>query len=188
MTNPEIKLERIADTSSPIFGDVWAIYEEAFPPDERRKLEQQRALFANTLYDFFAAQEGEEVVGLLAAWRFDGFTFIEHYAIRRDLRNKGRGTRLMKGFLAGNPRIVLETEHPGTEPADRRIKFYKERVGFTINDNHDYIQPAYSADKNPVPLFLVTHPGAIDQKEFLKVRETLHTRVYGLAQPLVKLD
>ncbi len=90
----------------------------------------------------------------------------------------------MSSFIASaNKKIVLETERPETDIARRRIRFY-ERLGFKLN-RHNYTQPAYSPEKKPVPMFIMSHPKEITEQEFSAIREKLHKTVYGLEKPLI---
>lgn len=180
-------LEKIVDTSSVWFNDVWRIYESSFPADERRDLQGQIDVLRNPQYTLFAFCAGRDVQGLLAVWDFDAFSFIEHFAVREELRSKWIGTSILQSYLSKTSRtgrkIVLETEMPeASEIAQRRVRFY-ERLGFVLN-RHNYIQPAYSAEKKPVPLFLMSYPTAINEAEFIEIRRMLHTTVYNCKEPL----
>ena len=176
-----MNLKRITADSEE-FKEVWKIYDSSFPSEMRRELNQQVELLNHNTYGFFAAYDNG-LVGLLATWEFDDFIFIEHIAIREELRGKGLGTKLLNDFIAKqNKKIVLETERPG-DLEKGRISFY-ERAGFKPNA-HKYIQPAYSKEKEPVPLILMTYPKEITEDEFVQVREKLHKVVYGLEKPLI---
>ena len=156
------------------FKEIWKIYEYSFPKDERRTLEKQTQTFKKTEYKLFAVYEAE-LIGFIAIWEFEEFRFIEHIAIKKEQRNKGLGTKLMKEFLDSKI-VVLEVERPNTEIDKRRIEFYK-RLGFKLN-TYDYIQPPYEEGKNPVPLYLMTHPKEITEQEFSKMKEKLFKTVY----------
>ncbi|MDD5340622.1 MAG: GNAT family N-acetyltransferase [Candidatus ainarchaeum sp.] len=178
-----MKLERV-DAGSEHFRGVWELYESAFPPDERRDLGRQNALFKRPEYLLFAAlDEKNTVAGFLSLWEFGGFVFMEHLAVQGHMRGKGFGTEIIKAYMSGcKKNVVLEVERPGTEIQKRRIAFY-ERLGFKLN-HHDYIQPPYGPGKNPVPMRLMSYPGTISEKEFPLLRKDIHLVVYGLKEPL----
>ncbi len=166
------------------FDAVWDIYESSFPSDEIRTLDLQKDLFKNDKYSFFAVFKDGVLVGLITEWDFDDFLFVEHLAVREDLRGKGIGTELLKIYLSGkNKRVVLESDRPCDSISIRRIRFY-ERVGFKLN-LFDYIQPSYGEGKNPVPMFLMTFPDEISESDFFYIRDKLHRIVYGLDKPIV---
>ena len=72
----------------------------------------------------------DRYVGFITGWLFDGYTYVEHFAIDPAASNGGIGAEAMKQFLVfcGTP-VVLEVEMPTDEMSKRRIGFY-ERLGF----------------------------------------------------------
>jgi ribosomal protein S18 acetylase RimI-like enzyme len=178
-----MRLEAVKSPESDAFRALWAIYESSFPPDERRDLASQAALFKDKRYSLTAAFEGGSLVGFISSWELGGFSFIEHFAVREGLRGHGTGTGMLKAFMAGRGRIVLEVEPPSDGLKKRRISFY-ERLGFRL-DPRPYTQPPYGEGKKPVVLRLMAFPAALSGEEFGLVRSGLHTRVYKLAEPLL---
>jgi ribosomal protein S18 acetylase RimI-like enzyme len=179
-----MRFERVSDSGSPAFGEIWTIYESSFPEDERRTLDQQKALFSNPRYFLLAAySENARSAGFISCWLVDGFHFIEHMAIHEPGRRKGAGTRMLRAFMEGKARIILECENPQGAEQKRRIAFYK-KAGFHAND-FDYIQPPYGIDKNPVHLLLMSYPEKLGAVEFHNVRNAIHRMVYGLNEPLI---
>jgi ribosomal protein S18 acetylase RimI-like enzyme len=171
-----IKLE---NSDSHEFIEAWKIYESSFSSDERRTFDLQKKLIGNKHYTFFSVLKDKARVAIIAQWDFEDFLFIEHLAVKNDMRCKGIGAELLKEYLAKNKeKIVLEVERSDTEIASKRIKFY-EKIGFKLN-NFDYIQPLYGRDKNPVPMFLMTYPEKITDSEFTSIRKILRKVVYGL--------
>jgi GNAT superfamily N-acetyltransferase len=179
-----MRLERIIDPGSAAFQQIWKIYESSFPIDERRTLDQQKHLFANSLYSLLAAYASDtSPTGFISSWKVADFHFIEHMAIREIERKKGAGTRMLHAFMSGKRKIILEAENPESGEQKLRIRFY-QNAGFRLN-NYDYLQPPYGLDKKPVHLLLLSHPDKLDALEFYNVRNLLHRTVYGLHEPLV---
>ncbi len=156
--------------------EIRDIYEESFPSDERRDLESQIKLLDNKRYDFKAIYENNSLIGLIACWDLEDFLFIEHFAIKKELRGKGIGTNLLKQYI-NKKRVVLEVEQSKSELNNRRIKFY-ERLGFYLN-YYDYIQPSYGKNKKPVPMYLMTFPDKLDNIGFLSLKKNIYKIVYG---------
>lgn len=179
-----MKLVRVDGEDSEHFREVWALYESAFPSDERRDGERQKATFKRPEYVMLAAlDEKNALVGLLSVWEFGGFVFMEHLAVKGHLRGKGFGSEILRRYMSGcSKNVVLEVELPGTDVQKRRIAFY-ERLGFKLN-RHDYVQPSYGPGKNPVPMLLMSYPGTISEREFPLLRKDIHAVVYGLKEPL----
>ena len=65
------------------FPQAEMLYTEAFPSCERRDLGKWRMLAANALAPFtvWGLYAEEEFVGFITFWQFDGFIYVEHFAI-----------------------------------------------------------------------------------------------------------
>lgn len=173
---------RLENSNSQEFKEAWNIYESSFPLDERRTLKLQKELIKNNNYNFFIVIKDGILVAIFADWKFEDFLFVEHFAVREDLRRRGIGTELLKTHISKNKqKIVLEVEKPENEIKTKTIKFY-EKMGFKLN-NFDYIQPPYIKDKNSVPMLIMTYPEKIDESEFSSIRQLVHIKVYGLDKP-----
>lgn len=159
------------------FNQIWNIYEEAFPEDERRSLEQQKEILKNTRYELRPLYDKHRILGFIATWDLDDFIFIEHYAIFNKCRGQGYGTTFLKSFLEeADKNVVLEAEKPVNIIANKRIEFYQD-LGFYCNP-FDYIQPPYEEGKESVPLLILTYPDAIDKEMFSRIRKRLYKEVY----------
>jgi ribosomal protein S18 acetylase RimI-like enzyme len=179
-----MKFLEITCEEFPDFKEVWDIYVEAFPKDEQRPLAKQVKLFGNPIYKFYAVYE-DNLVGLIACWNLNEILFIEHLAVKKDLRNRGIGTRILRAFLADADKAVLESYRPKTELAKRRVRFY-DRLGFKMN-TFDYIQPAYDPSQKPVPMYLVSYPETLDEEEYVTIRNSIHKEVYGCDEPVLRI-
>lgn len=172
-----MKLIKIKSLKQEEFKEIWKIYEESFPKDERRDLEAQKQVLKNKLYRLYSINDKNEVIGLIGEWKLPKIYFLEHIAIRKDKRNEGIGSKIIPEYLEKRKQIILETERPeANEMAIRRIKFWK-RQGLILN-NFDYIQPPYGLDKLPVPLYLMTYPNKLKLEELRKIRDNIHKTVY----------
>lgn len=171
----EKELVRLAEKD---FDRIYNILEYSFPSDERRGYDEQKALFCNKNYCVYALKnEKDHIIAFITVYEFEKFTFAEHFAVAKEYRNCGIGSEVL-GLLKNTVKspICLEVELPESEIAKRRIGFYK-RNGFYFNE-YDYIQPAYSKDKSPVPLKIMTTEREITEKEFEDMRNTLYSKVY----------
>ena len=183
-----MKFKRISSHNNKEFEEAWKIYEYSFPSDERRSLEKQIKILNNNDYSFSAVYNSGILCGIIAAWNFNKFSFIEHIAVKEELRNKGLGSKMIKEFQNESKKmIILETEWPSAgEMANRRIGFWK-RNGFKLNE-YDYIQPAYGKDKSPVPLCIMSLPNFLKITEFRNIRNAIHKKVYDLKIPIKGRD
>lgn len=162
------------------FRDFENLYLSAFPPDERREISDQRYLIENRENYFCeAAYDGDAFIGFICWWRLSDFFFIEHMAVSTNIRGLGLGGAMMNEFMsrAAMP-VILEVEADvASVDSLRRIDFYK-KLGFVLN-KIDYLQPAYSKDKKPVRMHIMSYPDAITASNFEKIREDIYRTVYN---------
>lgn len=177
---------RIANADE--FDKIFSIMKESFPVDEYRTYEEQKALLDNPKYAIHVVPdaESENVKAFITVWQFANFAFVEHFAVNSVYRNQGLGSQMLHEiFEMVSCRLCLEVELPETDFAKRRIGFYK-RNGFFEND-YPYIQPAFSEDKNPVPLIMMTSRGRVSEECFEKMKEIIYTEVYKVGGGKPKL-
>lgn len=161
------------------FDKVYAIMEEAFPDDEHRFYDEQKALLDNPKYTIYGLRNDQngEIKAFITVYQFDDFAFVEHFATNVLYRNQGLGAVILRELQDMlQCRICLEVELPDTDMAVRRIGFYR-RNGFSLN-NYDYIQPPMSKGKNSMPLLIMTTDGTITKGEFDTIKSTLYREVY----------
>lgn len=147
--------------SNHLSSDDWRLirelYEASFPIEERRDWalvqRPQRSEFA--LYKM--SDEAHSFIGFATLWHLPSCLYVEHLAIRADLRGGGLGTAVVQALLQESDSerpLLLEVEPAEAgELAHRRIAFY-ERSGLQLLP-YDYIQPAYSDDLPEVVLRLM---------------------------------
>ncbi len=159
------------------------LYTKSFPDNERRDYRD-----AGHLADFikmkggkfraFAAKDGDLFLAFLSYWVFEGYVYIEHFAVDPLLRGKRIGTEMLNHlFKEVSPDVLIEVELPGTPKTDRRIKFY-ERNGFRTREEINYVQPPYSPEKGSLPMLLMTH-GNVNLHNMDSIKEMLE-EVYNV--------
>ncbi len=158
-----LNFKRIREPQDKLFRQMWDIYIDSFPKNERRSLDYQQQTMLNDAFHCEAILEGDELIGILWWWSFDGVRFIEHLATRSDVRGGGYGAKILNEFIARDQSvIILEVEHPECQLSRRRIGFY-ERLGFHLNAHH-YSHPSYWQDGTRVELLIMSHPCTISQE------------------------
>ena len=149
--------------------------EKNFPINERRDNDIQQNLLNNEDFTPYYIEFMGELVGLFSLWQLKGFTFIEHFAVFDNFKNKGLGTKALELLKTTYNNLVLEAEPPKTEIAKRRIAFY-ERNGFTVCNNL-YYQPPYRQGENQTRLNVLYFANSFD---FETVKQELYSKVYNL--------
>jgi len=162
-----------------LFNDVSNLYIEAFPKDERRKINDlAKILNKDSRFNIVAILQEASFTGFISYWHFEKFHYIEHFAIQPDKRNLGLGKLAInhiKAICSGFP-IIIEVEPDIDSLTHRRIEFYK-RSNFDLRTDVKYLQPPYSPEKNPLELNLMTY-GKCGKKELQEYAKVIQTEVY----------
>lgn len=175
-----IECRSVKDFSDPLLDKVEKTYNDSFPEAERRAFSLVRELVKDeSRFSVYALFKDKEYAGFITAWRFVGFSYVEHFAIEASARNGGTGGEAMRQFMAlCDTPIVLEVEIPTEEMSMRRIGFY-ERLGYVLDD-HVYFQPPYRPGEPLLEMRLMTY-GELDLKQsFEEVKNNLYRYVYGV--------
>lgn len=162
------------------FDRVFTLMETSFPANEYRPYDAQKALLEKPSYEIHVLRsETGQVIALMAVWDLGVYAFVEHLAVDPACRNGGLGAKMLHQAADSFQKpLCLEVELPETELAARRIGFY-QRNGFFLND-HPYVQPALAADRQPIPLRIMTSGGPIEQSEFETLKKKIYTTVYNI--------
>lgn len=172
----------VTDFSDSLLNVIENTYNDSFPAGERRDFHLIRELVRDDpRFVMYALLKDEEYAGFITAWLFDGFTYVEHFAIDPSARNGGIGAKAMSQFLAfcGTP-VVLEVEMPTDEMSTRRIGFY-ERLGYVL-DSHVYYQPPYRAGDEWLEMRLMVNGELELERAFEQVKTSIHREVYGVIE------
>ena len=165
------------------FSKLFEILEYSFPETEHRSANEHFAEFNKHTFRSMVLddRETETIMGFMNYWELDGFIYLEHFAVAKELRGQGLGTYLMDELKKISRTIILEAEPPAqSETAARRVHFY-ERLGFVLN-NYKYVQPPYSDDEKPLPLSIMSYPNALSREEFFTIRNELYRGAYDIPE------
>lgn len=159
------------------------LYNESFPENERRIYKDEKHLadfikMKGGKFNAFAVKDGELFLGFLSYWVFEGYTYVEHFAVTPEKRGNNLGSLMLRHlFKEVSPDVLLEVEPPTSPDAERRIKFY-ERNGFRVRKEFNYTQPPYSPSQQPVEMLLMTH-GEVSLHNIGSIKEMLQ-EVYNV--------
>ncbi len=153
-----------------------ALYESAFPMDERRPTADELAL-ADKRFELRTIRHEGAYAGFITLWHFDTFVYVEHFATLPELRGHGIGSRTLQMLRHESAQpIVLEVELPENDTARRRIAFY-QRAGFDTMPQ-PYEQPPYTAERNGLPMCIMTTANDTSDQFFNQIKRTLYSEVY----------
>lgn len=176
-----VEIRRIRTTDD-LFAPSIRLLHKSFVDDELRNDEALKTLTdGNPLFSFNVILNGEgERLGLITTWNFGKILYVEHFAIEPDLRGAGYGRAAINSLTEQSRLpVILEVEMPETsEQARRRVHFY-ESLSF-CGWQTPYVQPAYSEDKNSLPMMLMAR--GIDEtiEGAGIIIALLHRQVYGV--------
>ena len=142
-----MKLIRITHSSDTLLKDVIALYESAFPENERTTNEQFLKMIDRCpQMSFYAVSEQGELDGMAVIWDLEICRYLLYLAVKEEKRNSGLGTKTLQQLLRQSSLPVIgEVEYPSpTNPmAARRIGFY-QRNGFHIeSDNPEILNSSH---------------------------------------------
>lgn len=163
-----------------MFEQVYELMKESFPVAEYRNYDEQKHLLTHPRYSLVTEKDDQgRVIGFLAGWKFDDFSYVENVAVSSEIRGGGIGKRLMERYMEQTKLpIILEVELPVNEINQRRVRFYK-RLGFHLCD-FPYVQPPLRTGIEPFPLKIMSYPASMSSSQFEQVRDTLYREVYNV--------
>mgnify|MGYP002769018963 CR=1 FL=1 len=162
------------------FDKVFELMQASFPEDEYRDYNSQKQLLSIPCYRLITKMDSDDnLVGFIATWQTENFSFIEHFAVNPNLRGKGIGSEMLKDFIKNSSKpIILEVELPTDIISKKRISFYK-RHGFVLNE-FKYFQMPLRKDSQPIQLYLMSLPKPLKEEEFEKIKSSIHQKIYGV--------
>lgn len=162
-------------------NDLYSIkdlYVNSFPPNERREFDKVKFQILKPENEIFKILLGDIVVGFISIWNFSDFVFIEHFAVKQELRGQGIGSDVINQITSKiNKPFVLEVEPPTEEFSIKRVNFYK-RLGFRLVDKL-YMQPSYDGVKPEVELRLMLTADDYSDDWLNSCVRLIRSKVYG---------
>lgn len=160
------------------FERLFEMIEYSFPKNERRSFDEHFGEFKKPPFRSLVQEKNGNIEGFMNYWQLDGFVYLEHFAVAKELRGHGLGSELMEK-LCETVRcpIILEVEPPEmSSAAVRRIDFYK-RLGFHLNE-YEYYQPPYHKDEKPVRLMIMSRPSTLSEERFVEIKRIIYRDAY----------
>lgn len=162
---------RLKNTGDPDWAVLWKVYETSFPREERRTRAAQKTIMNNPRYHFEMWRSDDEPIGLTAWWKYERFSFLEHFAVHPRRRSGGLGRKILTCWMRRpHPLVLLEIDTLTDEISRRRWNFY-ERLGF-LDNGIAHSHPSYYDGMGKVPLLVLSYPDRIERElyeEFAKV-------------------
>jgi ribosomal protein S18 acetylase RimI-like enzyme len=173
----KIELGRIQTADHKHLPELFALYLESFPREERRELNALLAMMDQKSMFFSEVLFESETAGMVVYWEFDDFLYIEHLAIISDQRGKGIGSSVLKELQGKGYPVLLEVEIPHDEESSQRVTFYN-RSGFNALPVA-YFQPPYREAESLLPMMLFSDYQDWETEKLRRCIELFHYRVYN---------
>ena len=169
--------QRLNDANKHHFSDAFALYESAFPEVERRDMTEQERVLKKPNYHFDLILDGDELLGIMLYWEIDELIFLEHFAVKPQMRNKGIGEASLRLLTSHGKTVLLEIEPPVDDISCRRYEFYKRR-GFVMNPYY-HIQAKYHPGDSNLELKILSYPKMLTKEQYDSFYEYM-TREIGI--------
>lgn len=154
-------------------ANIYSQMEDNFVREEIRDYPDALKVFDNEKYTVYQIVNEDKVVGFMCVWNLSGFSFLEHFVIFKEFRNRGYGGIAFDMLTNQCQLLVLECELPEDSIKKRRVEFYK-RHGMFWNE-YDYYQPSYRKGGEGCNLRLMSSKELINFKAVVK---ELYREVY----------
>ena len=86
--NTDLRFIPFRSTADKGWEQAWAIYQESFPPCEKRSLDNYVRAFDDPAFAAEGIWLGDWLAGIFFRWRDEGFHYLEHLAVSPAMRVK----------------------------------------------------------------------------------------------------
>jgi hypothetical protein len=176
-----MKIVAITDPVHPDMPFFKAVYEDAFPEDERCPWERMAGFLRQPDHHFrlqgLYLDDGTPI-GFNAYSEFGRYLYGIYLAFDRTHRRAGYGRRALQALHAQYPDRLMfgEIEHPDTPKARQRHDFYLN-LGHHITDI-GFVQPPLRPGLQSVPYLIISYPDALTPDDTEAIREILTAVIY----------
>lgn len=173
-----MEIIRLTATDHPLYNAFREIYDISFPIYEQRTVALQQDAFSDSRYhlDCYADTVNDLVQGFIAYWRFESYTYVEHFAIHPNERGKGLGGMILRKLIEQeSERVLLEIDPVKDDISAARLRFYQS-YGF-IENPFPHIHPAYRSEYPDHSLVVLSTGGEMTGIEYDMFASDLNTIV-----------
>ncbi|HIK32929.1 MAG TPA: hypothetical protein IGS31_16500 [Oscillatoriales cyanobacterium M4454_W2019_049] len=185
-----MQFDRVTDIDRPDFRAAIAIYEEAFPANERVSIATFEKKVTDGTYQLFVGNRDDRVIfmAILCEPILEEFVLLGYLATHAEFRSQGIGAQFFSYALSLlQPRaqyLLLEVEDPqigvDRDLRQRRVNFYR-RLGAKQLKNVRYILPLSNRGE-PMEMILMLAPeypgNRITGERFKQLITELYTKIY----------
>jgi len=159
-----MKVKVVTSIDCKEFSDFWDLYESSFPTIEKRILKSQEKLFENKSFHLDTYYKEDSFIGFISYWEFEGYIYLEHFAINDLLRSKGYGKKVLSNLIQNTDKIILLEIDPIVDEVSQNRLYFYESLGFIMND-FDYRVQSYQNKAKLYELIIMSYGRRISQME-----------------------
>lgn len=144
---------------------VWELYEEAFPSEEKKPRSLMEWLFEQGRMELLAVVEDGTFIGLVMNLLNGPTALLDYFAIAPEQRNKGYGSRIIHSLLEKfqNQKYIFEIEMQ--DPAASNSEERRRRKAFYLRNGLK--ETGVFANVYQMDFELLTPDGKLTYKEYL---------------------
>lgn len=176
----DIQITPITTQDEKLYQFYTDVLTDSFPKEEYRNLDKiayntdNEEKFTSCVLTY-----GGNPVGIISYWDIDDYCYVEHFAIKKELRGSNYGGNSIRKFINHiSKNIILEVELPVGVVEQKRIEFYK-KIGFSLWSK-DYKQPPYRNTDGYIDMLIMCHGTLDEEKAFDIVKKGIYSVVYGI--------
>lgn len=165
---------RLRCAESPLFGELWQLYQDSFPMEEQRPfLWQKEAMRQEESFHCLRLEDEEGLAGLMFYWEFPFCRYLEHFAIASSRRGQGLGRRALDILHREGSPVILEIEPVVDERTRRRLRFYQS-VGYARLP-WPHAQLPFRRGGKELPMELLSYPVAMTKEQVEAFQSSLRS-------------
>ncbi|MCL4452477.1 GNAT family N-acetyltransferase [Ferroplasma sp.] len=172
------------------FNNGINIYEEAFPPSEKRPVEDIKRNIAKDHEKMFIGKYDGNPAIFIMMWPVNDsdFLFLDYIAVKKEYRGKGLGSTFLKKIFdieEGYNHVIFEVENPneGDNKSQRmkRIKFYRRAGAKTLTGFKYFLPPRNNNKSQEMKLMIMSRKSIkmVDGEKIQTVLEQIYTHIYN---------
>lgn len=167
---------RITGDKDRFYDSFYQIYSTSFPDFEQRDSAQQLYAFGCGNYHLQCTVKDDTLLSFVGYWEFEGFIYIEHFAVNPQFRGESIGTTVLRNFIESKQKaVLLEIDPLKSEIAEKRFRFY-QKLGF-VDNPYTHLHPPYKKGNKPHRLLVLSYPDKIDEELYNSFYDRLKNEV-----------
>jgi GNAT superfamily N-acetyltransferase len=176
------------------FNEAIEIYEEAFPPGEKRSVDDIKINLEKNNEKMFIAKYDDIPVIFSMVWpvKDTDFLFLDYIAVRKEYRGKGLGSIFLEKIfdISENDsfnHMIIEVENPeeGDNKKQRkaRIQFYRRSGAKTLTGFKYFLPPRNNNKSQEMKLMIISRKNIkrVSGEKIQSVLSQIYTHIYNMS-------